>query len=94
MRPYLQLVIRIGSVLKQQLNDSQVTPGTSQGEGRVVVVGGRPVDVGTLRYQELDRAEVTGTRSLHEGRAPSFRLVLLFEKGNAIKTCSDLFTLS
>ena len=64
-------------MLQKQFNNGEVAPGAGERQRGVVVVGGRPVDVGALRYQELDRAQVAGARSLHQRRAPSFRFVLL-----------------
>ena len=70
-------MVWVRAVLKQQLDDGKVAAGTSQGEGSVVVVGGATVDLGALLHEELHRAQVAGSGSLHQGSAPTLRLMLL-----------------
>lgn len=65
---------------QQEFHNGEVSPGTGQGEGIVVVVGGLLVDIGTLRDEELHRAQVASPRSLHQWGATSLRLVFLEKK--------------
>ena len=59
-------------MLQKQFNNGEVAPGAGERQRGVVVVGGRPVDVGALRNQELDGAEVPGTSSFHQRSPPTF----------------------
>ena len=72
----LQLVVRVGSLLQQNLHHVEVTSGTSEAERGVVVVGRLLVDVRPAGDQELDRTQVTRPGGLHQRGSTSLALVL------------------
>lgn len=74
---YLEFMEGVGSVCQQQLYHREMTPGTGQGQGRVVIVGGLPVHIRVLTDEELDGTQVTSTARFHQRCSTSFRLMFL-----------------
>ena len=80
IRVVLEHVQRIGAVLQQQLDDTQVTVLTRERQRVVLVAARAPIDVdrrGTVEEQILNGAELTGARCFHERREALLRIALI-----------------